>query len=108
MTFLTGLLPSRPNKPQEMGTLAKPGIVDVSEVFARSSASNMPLGMCIGSLEFWAQTGVACRQRNTLICKQIWFRERLTWNPAESLACDVSRPLNVLHQAASCSSCYDI
>ncbi|KAG5445461.1 hypothetical protein CSKR_103727 [Clonorchis sinensis] len=46
--------------------------------------------------------------RNTLICKSIWFCERLTWNPAESLACDVLRQLNVLHQAASCSSCYDI
>ncbi|KAG5442525.1 hypothetical protein CSKR_113378 [Clonorchis sinensis] len=46
--------------------------------------------------------------RNTLICKQIWFCERLTWNPAESLVCDVSRQLNVLHQAASCFSCYGI
>ncbi|KAG5455102.1 hypothetical protein CSKR_107360, partial [Clonorchis sinensis] len=36
------------------------------------------------------------------------FCERLTWNPAESLVCDVSRQLNVLHQVASCSSCYDI
>ncbi|KAG5453209.1 hypothetical protein CSKR_110728 [Clonorchis sinensis] len=44
----------------------------------------------------------------TLICKQICFCERLTWNPAESLVCDVSRQLNVLHQATSCSSCYDI
>ncbi|KAG5449641.1 hypothetical protein CSKR_104126, partial [Clonorchis sinensis] len=43
--------------------------------------------------------------RNTLICKQIWFYERLTWNPAESPVCDVSRQLNVLHQAASCFSC---
>ncbi|GAA53190.1 hypothetical protein CLF_109734 [Clonorchis sinensis] len=34
--------------------------------------------------------------------------ERLTWNPAESPVCDVFRQLNVLHQAASCSSCYDI
>ncbi|KER25283.1 LOW QUALITY PROTEIN: hypothetical protein T265_14235 [Opisthorchis viverrini] len=33
---------------------------------------------------------------------------RLTWNPAESLVCDVSRQLNVLHQAASCFSRYDI
>ncbi|KAG5443320.1 hypothetical protein CSKR_107288 [Clonorchis sinensis] len=33
---------------------------------------------------------------------------RLTWNPAESPVCDVFRQLNVLHQAASCSSCYDI
>ncbi|KAG5443125.1 hypothetical protein CSKR_110532 [Clonorchis sinensis] len=32
----------------------------------------------------------------------------LTWTPAESPVCDVSRQLNVLHQAASCSSCYDI
>ncbi|KAG5443473.1 hypothetical protein CSKR_101031 [Clonorchis sinensis] len=45
---------------------------------------------------------------NTLICKSIWFCERLTWNPAESPVFDVSRQLNVLHQAASCSSCYDI
>ncbi|KAG5441132.1 hypothetical protein CSKR_102768, partial [Clonorchis sinensis] len=29
-------------------------------------------------------------------------------NPAESLVCDVSRPLNVLHQAASCFSRSDI
>ncbi|KAG5452639.1 hypothetical protein CSKR_113653 [Clonorchis sinensis] len=34
--------------------------------------------------------------------------QRLTWNPAESPVCDVSRQLNVLHQAASCFSCYDI
>ncbi|KAG5451363.1 hypothetical protein CSKR_105311, partial [Clonorchis sinensis] len=33
---------------------------------------------------------------------------RLTCNPAESPVFDVSRQLNVLHQAASCSSCYDI
>ncbi|GAA55804.1 polyprotein [Clonorchis sinensis] len=46
--------------------------------------------------------------RDALIRKQIWFRERLTWNPDESLVCDVSRQLNMLHQAASCSSCYDI
>ncbi|KAG5441312.1 hypothetical protein CSKR_113672 [Clonorchis sinensis] len=46
--------------------------------------------------------------RNTLIRKAIWFCERLTWNQAESLVCDVFRQLNVLHQAASCSSCYDI
>ncbi|KAG5454945.1 hypothetical protein CSKR_105882 [Clonorchis sinensis] len=30
------------------------------------------------------------------------FCERLTWNPAESPVFDVSRQLNVLHQAASC------
>ncbi|KAG5446395.1 hypothetical protein CSKR_113784 [Clonorchis sinensis] len=35
-------------------------------------------------------------------------KPRLTWNPTESLACDVSRQLNVLHQAASCSGCYNI
>ncbi|KAG5448562.1 hypothetical protein CSKR_101997 [Clonorchis sinensis] len=29
--------------------------------------------------------------RSTLICKQIWFCERLNWNPAESLVYDVSR-----------------
>ncbi|KAG5447552.1 hypothetical protein CSKR_101326 [Clonorchis sinensis] len=46
--------------------------------------------------------------RNTLIGKQIWFCERLTRNPAESLVCDVSKQLNVLHQAASRFSCYDI
>ncbi|KAG5454327.1 hypothetical protein CSKR_109220, partial [Clonorchis sinensis] len=45
--------------------------------------------------------------RITPICKSIWFCERLIWNPAKSLVCDVSRQLNVLHQAASCSSCYD-
>ncbi|KAG5441498.1 hypothetical protein CSKR_109790 [Clonorchis sinensis] len=50
---------------------------------------------------------VICQQ-NTLIHKQIWFCERLTWNPAKSLVCDISRQLNVLHQGSSCSSCYDI
>ncbi|KAG5441437.1 hypothetical protein CSKR_107656 [Clonorchis sinensis] len=39
---------------------------------------------------------------------QFGFCERLTWNPAESPVCDVFRQLNVQHQAASCSSCYDI
>ncbi|KER27458.1 hypothetical protein T265_13789, partial [Opisthorchis viverrini] len=34
--------------------------------------------------------------------------ERLTWNPAESLVYDVLRQLNVLHQAVSCFSRYDI
>ncbi|KAG5441120.1 hypothetical protein CSKR_102780 [Clonorchis sinensis] len=33
---------------------------------------------------------------------------RLTRNPAESLVDDISRQVNVLHQAASCFSCYDI
>ncbi|KAG5452511.1 hypothetical protein CSKR_103316, partial [Clonorchis sinensis] len=47
-------------------------------------------------------------RKNTLNCKSIWFCERLTWNPAESPVFDVSRQLNVLHQAASCSSCYDM
>ncbi|KER19296.1 hypothetical protein T265_15591, partial [Opisthorchis viverrini] len=46
--------------------------------------------------------------RNTLIWKQVWFCERLTWNPAESLVCDVSGQLNVLHQATSCFDRYDI
>ncbi|KER28470.1 hypothetical protein T265_13568, partial [Opisthorchis viverrini] len=44
----------------------------------------------------------------TLICKLIWFIERLTWNPVEPLFCDVMLPLNVPHQAASCFSCYDV
>ncbi|KAG5451247.1 Ubiquitin carboxyl-terminal hydrolase isozyme L3 [Clonorchis sinensis] len=39
---------------------------------------------------------------NTLICKSIWFYERFTWNKAESRVFDVSKQLNVLHQAASC------
>ncbi|KAG5449194.1 hypothetical protein CSKR_104705 [Clonorchis sinensis] len=39
--------------------------------------------------------------------KSIWFCERLTRNPAESTFFDVSRQLNVLHQAASCSSCLE-
>ncbi|KER27811.1 hypothetical protein T265_05230 [Opisthorchis viverrini] len=46
--------------------------------------------------------------RNTLIYKQIWFCERLTWNPAEFFVYDVSAQLNVLHQDASCFSRYDI
>ncbi|KER27413.1 hypothetical protein T265_05520 [Opisthorchis viverrini] len=44
----------------------------------------------------------------TLICKLLWFFERPTWNPDESLVCDVLRQLNVLHQVASCFSRYDI
>ncbi|KER27014.1 LOW QUALITY PROTEIN: hypothetical protein T265_13889 [Opisthorchis viverrini] len=48
------------------------------------------------------------KQRHILICKQIWFRERLTWDPAEALVCDVFRQLNVLHQATSCLGSYDI
>ncbi|KER29642.1 hypothetical protein T265_13314, partial [Opisthorchis viverrini] len=46
--------------------------------------------------------------RNTLVCKQIWFCERPTWNIAESLVCDVPRQLNMLHQVATCLSCCDI
>ncbi|KER30054.1 hypothetical protein T265_03427 [Opisthorchis viverrini] len=34
--------------------------------------------------------------------------ERITCNPAESLGFDVSRQLNVLHQADACFSRYDI
>ncbi|KAG5452869.1 hypothetical protein CSKR_107412, partial [Clonorchis sinensis] len=37
---------------------------------------------------------------------KIWFCERLTLNPAESLVCDVSRQVNVQHQATSYFSCY--
>ncbi|KAG5445490.1 hypothetical protein CSKR_100978 [Clonorchis sinensis] len=40
--------------------------------------------------------------QNTRTYKQICFCEKFTWNPAESLVCDASRQLNVLHQAASC------
>ncbi|KER27410.1 hypothetical protein T265_05517 [Opisthorchis viverrini] len=36
------------------------------------------------------------------------YSQRITWNPAESLVCDVLRQLNVLHQTASCFSRYDI
>ncbi|KER25636.1 hypothetical protein T265_06927 [Opisthorchis viverrini] len=36
------------------------------------------------------------------------FDGKPTWIPAESLVCDVSRQLNVLHQVASCPSRYDI
>ncbi|KER26349.1 hypothetical protein T265_06394 [Opisthorchis viverrini] len=46
--------------------------------------------------------------QNTLICELVWFCERLTWNPAESPVCDVSRQPNVLNQVASCFSRYDI
>ncbi|KER26813.1 LOW QUALITY PROTEIN: hypothetical protein T265_13930 [Opisthorchis viverrini] len=35
-------------------------------------------------------------------------RDKLTWNSAESLGFDVSGQLNVLHQAASCFTQYDI
>ncbi|KAG5441923.1 hypothetical protein CSKR_106368 [Clonorchis sinensis] len=55
-----------------------------------------------------AKTGCNFFSRNTLICESIWLCQRLIWNPAESRVFDVSRQLNVLHQAASCSSCYDI
>ncbi|KAG5446778.1 hypothetical protein CSKR_105553 [Clonorchis sinensis] len=41
-------------------------------------------------------------------CKEIYFCDGLIRNPAESLVCDVSGQLNVLRQAASCFSCYDI
>ncbi|KAG5442597.1 hypothetical protein CSKR_114383 [Clonorchis sinensis] len=43
---------------------------------------------------------VAGARLNTNL-ESIWFCERLTWNPAESPVCDVSRQLSVLHQAAS-------
>ncbi|KAG5450571.1 hypothetical protein CSKR_101735 [Clonorchis sinensis] len=39
---------------------------------------------------------------------QFGFCERLTWNPTEFPIFDASRQLNMLYQAASCSSCYDI
>ncbi|KAG5442004.1 hypothetical protein CSKR_106956 [Clonorchis sinensis] len=47
---------------------------------------------------------------NSSICVQVEhkFFERLTWDPAESPVCDVSRQLNVLHQVTSCFSRYDI
>ncbi|KAG5450860.1 hypothetical protein CSKR_110138 [Clonorchis sinensis] len=48
------------------------------------------------------------KETNSLICKQIWFCERFTRKPAESLVCDVSRQLNVLHQTASCFTWCDI
>ncbi|KAG5450018.1 hypothetical protein CSKR_103251, partial [Clonorchis sinensis] len=45
-----------------------------------------------------------CFSRNTLICKSIWFCERLTWNPAESPVFDVSRLCQLEHEAAWCST----
>ncbi|KER23353.1 hypothetical protein T265_08763 [Opisthorchis viverrini] len=48
------------------------------------------------------------RLRNTIICKLISFCGRLTQNTDESLVHDAFKKLNVLHQAASCCSCYDI
>ncbi|KAG5453559.1 hypothetical protein CSKR_109515, partial [Clonorchis sinensis] len=51
---------------------------------------------------------VRCIREIHSFAYQFGFCERLTWNPAESPVCDVFRQLNVLHQAASCSSCYDI
>ncbi|KER29254.1 LOW QUALITY PROTEIN: hypothetical protein T265_13411 [Opisthorchis viverrini] len=53
-------------------------------------------------------TNVEVSEIHSLICKLIWSFERLIWNPAESLVCGVLRQLNVLHQAASCFSRYDI
>ncbi|KAG5454955.1 hypothetical protein CSKR_105891 [Clonorchis sinensis] len=47
-------------------------------------------------------------ERNTLICKQIWFFERLTWNPAESSVLNVSRQVNVLHKAAPVATIFEI
>ncbi|KAG5454867.1 hypothetical protein CSKR_100396 [Clonorchis sinensis] len=57
-----------------------------------------PIGTVAGFLSTLCSTWnqIARNYRNTLICKQIWFCERLIWNPAESLVCDVSRRLNVL------------
>ncbi|KER20862.1 hypothetical protein T265_10671 [Opisthorchis viverrini] len=40
--------------------------------------------------------------------ESIRFCERHTWSPAEFPVCKVSTKLNVLHQAASCFSWYDI
>ncbi|KAG5442469.1 hypothetical protein CSKR_110700 [Clonorchis sinensis] len=34
--------------------------------------------------------------------RKIQLGSRLTWNPAESLVCNVFKQLNVLHQADSC------
>ncbi|KER25217.1 hypothetical protein T265_07317 [Opisthorchis viverrini] len=55
-----------------------------------------------------SQTRDSAGFHNLLSCKLIWFFERLIWNPAECLVCDVLRQLNVLHQAASCFGRYDI
>ncbi|KER23570.1 hypothetical protein T265_08563 [Opisthorchis viverrini] len=66
-----------------------------------------PSGSLAQVLKSDDQKRTALLNRNTLICKQIWFCRRLTWNPAKSLVYDVSRRLNVLYQAASCFSCYD-
>ncbi|KAG5453868.1 hypothetical protein CSKR_111541 [Clonorchis sinensis] len=63
------------------------------------------LTLHMGSTACSTSTQIGLTSRNTLICKSNWFCERLTWNPAESPVFDVSRQLNVLHQAASCSSC---
>ncbi|KAG5450099.1 hypothetical protein CSKR_102232 [Clonorchis sinensis] len=61
------------------------------------------------SLKFlWRQSVYLCFREINSFAYQFGFCERLTWNPAESPVCDVFRQLNVLHQAASCSSCYDI
>ncbi|KAG5442293.1 hypothetical protein CSKR_104857 [Clonorchis sinensis] len=38
----------------------------------------------------------------------MWFCERLTWNPSESIVDDVFKQLNLLHQAASSYSWHDI
>ncbi|KER27182.1 hypothetical protein T265_13839, partial [Opisthorchis viverrini] len=69
------------------------------------------LGECLNWSSQDAEVGFeprTLRSRNIPICKQTWFCKRLTGNPAESIVCDVSRQLNVLHQAASCFSCYDV
>ncbi|GAA51057.1 hypothetical protein CLF_105513, partial [Clonorchis sinensis] len=75
-----------------------------SYIHGQSGACSMPtLSSSVNDeTTFSAAKQQTCYSRNTLIC------ERLTWNPAESPVFGVSRRLNVLHQASSCSSCYDI
>ncbi|KER27277.1 hypothetical protein T265_05678 [Opisthorchis viverrini] len=74
-------------------------------------------GMAVRNRKGATAERVFCRQLNVLhqaasCCSPLRYRDiaihRLTWNPAESLVCDVSRQPNVLRQTTSCFRRYDI
>ncbi|KAG5451769.1 hypothetical protein CSKR_109198 [Clonorchis sinensis] len=73
---------------------------DISSFFTTCSI-NLCASLEEPSAKYYA--GLARRQRNYQTFRTI----SPTWNPAESLVCDVSGQLNVTHQVASCFSCYD-
>ncbi|KAG5442531.1 hypothetical protein CSKR_108726 [Clonorchis sinensis] len=91
-----------------------------------SMESCLPVSLTIGELSSGVpiQGSGSCRPeslcRNTVICKSVWFCERLTWNPAESpvfdewcityvldyLFCGVYRNLRQLFQTVSHKGTY--